>query len=419
MAGEVNLTVTLNKPQYPVLNTEQVAYVYIEAVPASDLPIAAGSVPLNLSFVLDRSGSMSGKPMQDLKQAAKLAVERLGPQDMVSIVIFDDHADVVVPSQPAGNKADLVAKIEAINERGGTQMSVGMQQGLTQLQQGLGAGRVNRMILLTDGETWEDQDRCMQLAQQAGQMGVPITALGLGEEWNLQLLTGIASASGGTYEYVDTPDKVITAFQGIVDAMQGTVIANAHMTLRLVLGVRPKAVWRVTPLIERLAHHALSDRDVQVSLGDLQQKGQSVLVELTLPVRQTGTYRLAQAEVSYDVPGTGARQEKSQADVMVGFVPDQAAAQAVNGRVMNIIEKVTAFKLQTQALDEAELGNMANATQKLRAAATRLLNLGELEMAQEAQAAADQMAGGQQLSTRETKKLHAATKKLDMSDLGS
>jgi Ca-activated chloride channel homolog len=419
MAGEVNLTVSLNKSHYPALGTNQAAYVYIEAVPAANLPIASGSVPLNLAFVLDRSGSMAGKPIQDLKQAAKMAVDRLSPQDLVSIVIFDEHADIVAPTQPAADKASLMAQIDRINERGGTKMSVGMQQGLNQLQQGLGAGRVNRMILLTDGETWEDQEQCQQLAHQAGQMGVPITALGLGEEWNLQLLTNLASASGGTYEYVDAPEKIIATFQGIVSAMQGAVAANAHMTLRLVSGVHPKAVWRVTPLIERLGHRALSERDVQVSLGDLLQKGQSVLVELTFPPRQVGTYRMAQAEVSYDIPGSGARNEKSQVEVMVNFVSEQGGAEIVNGRVMNIIEKVTAFKLQTQALDEAAAGNIANATQKLRAAATRLLNLGELEMAQEAQAAANQMAVGEQLSPKATKKLHAATRKLDMSDLGT
>jgi Ca-activated chloride channel homolog len=418
MAGEVNLIATLNRPQYAVLNTDQVAYVYVEANPASHVPIGAGSAPLNLTFVLDRSGSMSGKPIHDLRQAVKMALDRLTPQDLVSVVIFDDKADLIVPSQPALNKAMLMAQVDGIKERGGTQMSSGMQMGLAQLQQGFGAGRVNRMILLTDGETWEDQAHCRQLAQQAGQMGVPITSLGLGEEWNLQLLTDLAGASGGTYEYIDPPDKIVQVFQTIVSTMQGTLIANANLTLRLVLGVRPRAVWRVTPLIERLTHRALSDRDVQVSLGDLQQNGQSVLVELTFPPRQPGTYRMAQAEVSYDVPGSGLRGEKAQSEIMVAFTPDQVAAQAVNGRIMNIIEKVTAFKLQTQALDEAAAGNAAGATRKLRAAATRLLSLGEQEMAQQAQAAADQMAAGQQLSPKQTKRLHAATKKLDMSDLG-
>jgi Ca-activated chloride channel homolog len=419
MAGELTLNTTLNRPQYTVLNTEQVAYVYMEATPAANAPVAASNAPLNLTFVLDRSGSMSGKPIQDLKQAVKMALDRLSPNDLVSIVVFDDKVDLVAPSQPAANKAALMAQVDVINERGGTQMSLGMQQGLAQLQQGLGSGRVNRMILLTDGETWEDQQQCYQLAQQAGQQGITITALGLGEDWNLQLLTGLASASGGTYEYIDVPEKMLQVFQTIIANMQGAVVANAHLTLRLTLGVRPRAVWRVTPLIERLTHRALSDRDVQVSLGDLQDKGQSVLVELTFPPRQPGSYRMAQAEVSYDVPASQSRGEKVQNDVMVSFVPDQAAAQAVNGLVMNVVEKVTAFKLQTQALDEAAAGNAAGATRKLRAAATRLLNLGETEMAQQAQAAAAQMEAGEQLSAKQTKRLHAAaTRRLDMSDLG-
>lgn len=417
MSEEVSLIVTLNRPLYPVLNSEQVAYVYIEAKPTAAMPTAVSSAPLNLAFVLDRSGSMAGKNIKNLKQAAKLAIDRLGAQDIISVIVFDDTVDIAVPSQSVSNKAAIIAQIDAIDERGGTKMSVGMQEGLNQLQQGRGAGRVSRMILLTDGETWEDEAQCRQLAQQADQMGIPITALGLGDDWNLKLLTDLGSLSGGSCEYVDTPDKITAVFQDTLVNMQGAVAANAHMILRLALDVHPRAVWRVTPLIDRLTHHALSERDAQISLGDLQKDGQSVLVELTLPPRQAGVYRVAQAEISYDLPTNNLGIQKTQSDVMVTFTQDQAAAQGVNGRVMNIVEKVTAFKLQTQALDEAAVGNVAGATRKLRAAATRLLNMGEDEMAQQAQTVAAQIESGQQAAASgTTKRLHAATRKLDMSE---
>lgn len=417
MPGEVNLNISLNRPQYPVLDTDQLAYVYMEAVPTDAAPAVMGGAPLNLALVLDRSGSMAGPKMKDLREAAKLVINRLGPQDLLSVVIFDDNVDVVISSQPANDPAALAAQIDSIQERGGTQISLGMQQGLNQLQQGQSPDRVSRMLLLTDGETWEDEPQCRQLAQQANQVGVPISALGLGDEWNQTLLTDLAGLSGGNWEYIDTPDKIIGAFDEVVATMQGTVVTNANLILRLILGVHPRAVWRVTPLIDRLTHRALSDRDVQVGLGDLTQSGQSILVELTLPPRQEGDYRMAQAEVGYDVPGSGLIGEKAQSDVMVTFTSDPAAAQAVDGRIMNIVEKVTAFKLQTQALSEAQAGDAAGATRKLRAAATRLLNMGEMEMAQEALNAADQMESGQQISAGETKKLYAATKKLDMSDI--
>ena len=95
-----------------------------------------------------------------------------------------------------------------------------------------------------------------------------------------------------------------------------------------------------------------------------------------------------------------------------------AAATAVNGTVMNTVERVTAFKLMTRALDEREAADAGQRTQRLRAAATRLLDAGEIQLAQEAQAAAAQLDAGQALSPHATKRLVSATRRLDMSDLG-
>jgi Ca-activated chloride channel family protein len=273
------------------------------------------------------------------------------------------------------------------------------------------------MTLLTDGETWDDEHSCRQLAEQARQMGVSITALGLGDEWNQSLLSDLADLSGGSWNYIDEPSQIVNAFSEVVSAMQHTVVTNASLILRLISGVKPRAVWRVSPLIDRLSQHALSERDVQVSLGDLQAVGQSVLVELTFPPRQAGEYRMAQAEVRYDVPAISLKEEKVQCDVIVSFTDDPQVVQTFNGRVMNIIEKVTAHKLQTRALDDAAAGNIEGATRKLRAAATRLLNMGEEEKAQQSLTVAQQIESGQVVSAGQTKKLTNATRKLDTSEL--
>ena len=126
---------------------------------------------------------------------------------------------------------------------------------------------------------------------------------------------------------------------------------------------------------------------------------------------------MAHAEVSYNVPASGLVGEKVQSDVMATFTADPAAAQQVHGRVMNVVEKVCAFKLMTRALDESEAGDAAAATRRLRAAATRLLEMGEDELAQQAQAAATQMDAGEPLAPRVTKRLTASTRKIDMSDM--
>jgi Ca-activated chloride channel family protein len=150
-----------------------------------------------------------------------------------------------------------------------------------------------------------------------------------------------------------------------------------------------------------------------VTLGEL-EKGQprSLLVELLITPRPAGSYRIAQAEVSYDVPGLKLINEKVKADILLDFTADAVKAKQYAPEVMNIVEKVTAFKLQTRALEEAKLGNVAGASQKLRAAATRLLEMGEEELAQSAMEEADNLEKSGQMSARGTKKLRYETRKL-------
>lgn len=411
MAGEVNLTCTLGKPNVPVTNAAQLTYVLIEAKPTG--AVANVQMPVNLSLVLDRSGSMSGDKLRNLKEAVKLVIDQMQPQDYVSLVIFDDKVDVVSPSQPVSNKAHLKSLVDGIQDRGGTEMSRGMQAGLAEVRKAMAPGRVSRMLLLTDGQTYGDEPRCQQLAADAGKMGVPVTALGLGDDWNEQLLDAIAKASGGVADYVDAPQKVQQFFLSALQSMQASVVSNAMLVLRLVGGIVPRQVWRVIPLISQLSPKTLSDRDVQVPLGDLEKDtGQALLVELMLPARAAGRYRIAQAEVSYDVPAGGIVGEKVRSDVLLTFTDDPALAQQVDPRVMNLVEKVTAFKLQTRALDEAKAGNIAGATQKLRAAATRLLEMGEADLAAAAQEEANRLAQGQGMSAAGTKKLQYQTQKL-------
>ena len=413
MPGEVNLIVRTNKPNFPVTGGPQLVYVLLEAMPTD--VVAAVQMPLNFALVLDQSGSMAGTKLNNMKTAAKMAIDQMGSNDIVSIVLYDESARVIVPAQPVTNKAELHRKIDGIRDMGGTSISVGMRAGLTELRKNLSPGRVGRMVLLTDGQTFGDDKECLQLGGEAGQLDVPITAFGLGDDWNQQLLDGIAQASGGESDFIDdaTPNKIIDQFQRSVMAAQATVVQNANLILSLVSGVTPRNVWQVLPQISKLGHRALSDRDVQVFLGDLEKgQGRSALIEMTVPPRQPGRYRVAQAELDYEVPSSNLTSEKVRVDVILGFTGDPAQATELDPYVMNIVERVTAYKLQTRALEEAQVGNIVGATQKLRAAATRLLEMGEEELATEMQQEANNLEQKGQMSAKGTKKISYDTRKL-------
>ncbi|MGQ9518935.1 MAG: vWA domain-containing protein [Candidatus Fervidibacter sp.] len=414
MANGLKLAVTLARPKMLANSASQIQYALIEVIPiGKGLPEAS---PLNLCFVLDRSGSMGGEKIENLRNAVKLVIDQLDQNDVVSIVIFDDRGDVLVPATPVTDKNYLKRQVDSITDRGGTEMSKGMKLGIQELQKHLTTDRVSRMVLLTDGQTYGDEDECQKLANQLKKLGIPLWAFGLGEDWNEDLLDVLADATksiGGFSEFIDTPDKILEHFQFAVKSAKQVVARNAYLTLRLAQGVGPRGVWRVLPLIANLGYQPLSDRDVQVPLGDLERdEGQAVLVELSIATKPKGVFRIAQAEVTYDLPHENRYGEKVKADIIVEFTDDQKAVQQVNPQVMNLVEKVTAFKLQTKALEAAKAGDYGTATRMLRQSATRLLNIGEQELATVALEEAERLEKGQQMTSTGTKRLRYETQRL-------
>jgi Ca-activated chloride channel family protein len=409
--AHVELKCTLNKPHLPVLKTQQLVYVYIEAQAGE--AIAAIRNPLNLAMVLDKSGSMEGAKIANLREAAKNVIGVLDDEDYVSITAFSDRVFKIAPSQLAADKTTLEAVIDSIRDGGGTAMSGGMRQGLTELEKQLSPDRVNRMLLLTDGQTFGDEDECRTLGSEMGSKEIVIQALGLGEDWNEDLLDEVAEASGGKADFIETPDEISSFFQEAVQRMQSAVVQNAELVLRLVNGVVPRQVWRVTPIIENLGYQPISDQDVQVTLGEMDRdEGVSMLVELLIAPRPEGTFRIAQVEANYDVPLLNLTGEKAKVDIMLDFTADAQRAREYDAQTMNLVEKVTAFKLQTRALNAAKMGDTEGASKQLRAAATRLLQVGEKALAEAALEEAQNLEEKGEMSSAGSKKLRYSTRKL-------
>ncbi|MDW8212491.1 MAG: VWA domain-containing protein [Roseiflexaceae bacterium] len=402
----VTLTCTWGRAPLVASASPQVAYLLVEAQASA----VAEKAPLNFCLVLDRSGSMQGAKLAALKEATKRVIDTLTPQDIVSIVLFDDTVQTLVPATFATDRDALKVQVDAIEEAGGTAMSGGMAAGIVELRKNHDPGRVGAMLLLTDGQTWGDEDRCRALAQELARDRVRVTALGLGAEWNEKLLDDIADATGGLSDYIADPAQITTFFQHAVRTAQGTIAQDARLLLRLVRGATPRAVYRASPIIANLGYQPIGDSEIAVRLGAIEtDTPSSVIIDMMVPARDAGSFRIAQAELHY-TPVGGSEQVIKQ-DILLEFVTDPAKA-AYDPRVMNLVEKVTAFKLQTRALTEAEAGNLSGATQKLRAAATRLLDLGELELAQKVAEQAEQLDQGQAISAERQKELRYATRRL-------
>jgi Ca-activated chloride channel family protein len=374
MTGEISFACTLNREAMPALNQPQVVYALLEIAPTGAM--ANVRMPLNFGLVLDRSGSMGSEDkIGQLREAVKEIVDKMEVTDFISVVAFDSKTETLVPSQTAGDKTGIRREVDRLKARSSTEMAPALQAGLAEVKKQRSQERANRLLLLTDGHPTDDEEDSVKMAEQAGQAGIPIIALGLGSDWNEELLQKIADRSGaeGMADYIATPQDTQRIFEEVWQRIQ-IIAQDVTVTLRLSQGVNPRRVWQVTPLIKDLGYSPISDRFIEVPLGDLEQEGTAILAELSLMPRGAGRYRIAQAEASYHVRALGVEDEKVRADLIVTVTPEAYAAQAVNPRVMNIVERVTAWNLQTRALDEAQMGNLAGATQKLRGAVTILLN---------------------------------------------
>ncbi|MCU0494467.1 MAG: VWA domain-containing protein, partial [Chloroflexaceae bacterium] len=266
MSDFVTLTCTWGRAPLLVTNAPQVNYLLVDATPVA---AASTPVPLNFCLVLDRSGSMQGAKLASMKAATKRVIETLTPQDIVSLVVFDDTVQTVLPATLATDKAALLTRIDTIEESGGTAMSLGLQAGQAEIQKNLAPDRLSHMVVLTDGQTWGDEETCRALAQALGTAGVRLTALGLGAEWNEKLLDDMADATGGTSDYIADPTQIDRFFQRAVQQAQGTAAREARLLLRLVRDVTPRAVHRVTPAIANLGYQPIGQNEVAVKLGDL------------------------------------------------------------------------------------------------------------------------------------------------------
>lgn len=411
MKSELNVRCLMSKDSLPAIGAEQAVYALVDIRPGKG--VVLGSMPANFGLVLDRSGSMDGEKMDNLKEAVGYVVDHLNDNDLISVTIFDDQVETLIPSQPAKNREEIKKRLAKVIARGGTQISDGLKAGMAEVRKGFAGDRVNRILLLTDGQTWDDEEASLKLAEEAGRQGIAVTSIGIGEEWNEKLLLQIAERSHGNSHWIQNPVSILDAFRQEVEGMQSVTAMNLKVTARMSPGVRPVRVHATVPMISDISKKAVNGAAVIADLGSLDgNRGQAVLIEARVPAQKAGKFKLGQVEVAYDVPAEGVKGRSVKADLQVLFTNEVPAPGRVNAEVMNLVEKVSAFKLQTVALTEAEAGNIAAATRKLQSAATVFLNMGEDDLAKAAEQEILSLKKTGALTTAGTKKLEYGTRKL-------
>lgn len=252
-------------------------YLYVQVV-SGELKHQKARTPLNVSLVLDRSGSMRGDKIKYARQAAKFLVDQLNSEDYLSIVNYDNEVQVTSASQQIKNKEYLRKRIDEITDRGSTNLSGGMLEGYTQVKTTKKEGYVNRVLLLTDGLanagiTAPDELRRI-VEKKYTEDGIALSTFGLGADYNEDLLTMLAENGRANYYFIDSPDKIPALFASELKGLLSVIAQNALVEVELPRGVKCEKVF-VYP-------YEIKDNKVQIRFNDIYAKDEkSILIKLS------------------------------------------------------------------------------------------------------------------------------------------
>jgi Ca-activated chloride channel family protein len=382
--------------------------IAITAISEASLP----QVPLNLCLILDRSGSMEGRPIDTVKQAATQLIERLTPGDRISVIAFDHRATVLVENQVFDHTSAIQQQICHLKAGGGTAIDEGLRLGIEELAKAK-KDTISQAFLLTDGENEHgDNDRCLKLAKLATDYNLTLNTLGFGNNWNQDVLEKIADTGGGTLAYIQQPEDAVEQFQRLFNRIQSVGLTNAYLLLSLMPGVelaQMKPIAQVSPDTIELAVLP-EDGQIVVRLGDLMvDVPRIVLSNLYVSQLPAGHQPIAKVQVRYDDPAYGKENLLSEtipvtANVLSAYRP------ALNAMVQQHILALAKYR-QTQ-IAEAKLkdGDRSGAATMLQTAAKTALQMGDQGAATVLQENATRLQTGEELSEADRKKTRIVSK---------
>jgi Ca-activated chloride channel family protein len=334
--------------------------------------------PLDIALVLDRSGSMAGAKLDAVKLSAAYLIRRLGTEDRVALITYDDEVELVT-ALGAVEKEELLDLVDAIGSGGGTNLSGGWLKAVEALLAGPERSApgddhraaIRRVLLLTDGQAnvgIMDADTLVCMAGNAATDGITTTTIGFGDDFDEDLLTGIAAAGRGNAHYVADPDRTpgvfADEFQGLVSLVAQNVAVEIHpsdhvATVGVVNGYPQVSV----------------PGGVQVQLGDAHaEERRRVVFELTVPaLQEIGVTQVAEIVVRWIALGDQIAAHSRRIPLVVNAVTaEEARAAEADPEVADEVLVLRATRAQREAIVRADAGDFEGARDVLAGAADEL-----------------------------------------------
>ena len=323
-------------------------------------------LPLNLALVLDRSGSMAGSPLKNAKKAAQQLVEYLTPEDYLSLVIYDDKAETILPPQLATDKSRIKSIISKIGVGGCTNLSGGWLMGCDHVQSQQDLEKLNRVLLLTDGQAnvgIVEPKVLTKTAQQKAETGIITTTLGFGNYFNEDLLISMADAGKGNFYFIQSPEDTADVLRVEMESLVSVVAQNLTVKLELTDGVE------VGELLNSYSS-TQNNNSLEIILGDVYGiETKPLALQFSLPAyTEEGDRPIAKITYSYETVIDGSIQKQSDVLELALKVISSEEAQKIepDAEVNQQASQLRIAKIKDEAVSLADKGNYLEAAKILR-----------------------------------------------------
>jgi Ca-activated chloride channel family protein len=334
----------------------------------SDAPHATHRIPLNLALVLDRSGSMGGDKLRAVKEAAKMLVRRLWPEDLVSVVTYNDYVSVLSAPARSGGAPDLWDRIERTRADGSTNLSGGWLKGhelaaSVHVEKGL-----SRVLLLTDGlanNGITEPEMLAGLCRAAAEAGVTTTTVGFGEDFDEHLLRKMADAGGGNSYYIERSDQASGIFEAELDGLLSLSAQNVAVELRTASDSRQVKVHHSYPSTR-------TETGLRLELGDLYAREPRLLLVEFLISGPAGadSLELGTLVIRGDVLSQDRSVERREITCAIRVVPGEGPR--VDPEVRRELLLLESARAREEALEREGRGDYSGAAQALAVMAHRI-----------------------------------------------
>jgi Ca-activated chloride channel homolog len=324
---------------------------------------------LNVALVIDRSGSMQGARMTAARDAALMAIDRLSPRDIVSMISYDDRVEVDVPATRATDTNRIKDRIRQLTSRGSTAIWAGMKAGAEEVRKFKSRDHVNKIILLSDGianvgpSSPEDFAR---LGRELAGDGITVSTVGLGNGYNEDLMAKLAINADGTHKFVAEPADLARFFDLEFNEAMGVVAQDIEIRIHCKPGVRPmRSLGRSADINGAIMTYRVNQivgGSEQVLLAALEISSDTAV----------GERDLARVEIVYRGTDAGAPL-RDVSTVRVRYsASDKEASASANAAVQRDVTVLTARELRQEAIRLHDAGRKDDARRKLEATTSYL-----------------------------------------------